>query len=42
MRVLCADVTADETIEQLTSLGHVIDVEADLKAGDLARRPPGL
>jgi D-3-phosphoglycerate dehydrogenase / 2-oxoglutarate reductase len=41
MRVLCADATADETIEQLTSLGHVIDVEADLKAGDLAGRIRG-
>src|SRR4029078_1737050 len=41
MRVLCADATADETVEQLTSLGHVIDVEADLKAGDLAGRIRG-
>jgi D-3-phosphoglycerate dehydrogenase len=41
MRVLCADATAQETIDQLTSRGHSCDVEPDLKAGDIAGRIRG-
>lgn len=41
MRVLCADVTEESTVEQLTSRGHQVDVEPDLGADDLAGRIEG-
>ncbi len=41
MRVLCADATAETTVEQLESLGHSCDVEPDLSAADLAGRVAG-
>src|SRR3954471_11971761 len=41
MRVLCADATAETTVDQLTDRGHTCVVEPDLKATDLAERIKG-